>query len=465
MMFSKKLILLIGACVVVLTGLCFIQYRLVRNTYRLEETVYTQQLIRKLETTQYLSDSINHHAMATLVASVKQQLTKRDTPTIAGLQEQVNVITHPYRQKLAEIHKADSMLSRITYHLWYPEIILFRGDMADTLLSRQDIPLQLTGDTILPDAVIIGLGEGLQQVGFNMDTTVIPSGNIDYRLVVSTKPVINSTQWKRHVIKRVASTLIGSSILILSVVVLFFMVFHTLIRQKRIADITTDFANNITHELKTPLSAAGVIVKSLRTPEARLDENWYNELLHQLNQQHNKIRRMMDSILNTAIGQPWGALQCRQIMLSTILNDAVKMIRDNRRHCILSIQENVSIYTDPDVLTSILSNIIDNALKYTPAKSPIKIYSMIKGKFLQIYIEDQGSGIPPAYQRYLFTKFFRMPKKDDQHVRGLGLGLYLCRMQARQLGGDIAYRQGEQGGSIFLVNLPYDKNSSDISRG
>jgi two-component system phosphate regulon sensor histidine kinase PhoR len=76
---------------------------------------------------------------------------------------------------------------------------------------------------------------------------------------------------------------------------IFFMVFPALLRQKRIADVTTDFANNMTHELKTPLSAAALVVKSLCTPDAKLDEEWFDKLLEQLDRQHGKIRRFKQS--------------------------------------------------------------------------------------------------------------------------------------------------------------------------
>ena len=78
---------------------------------------------------------------------------------------------------------------------------------------------------------------------------------------------------------------------------------------------------------------------------------------------------------------------------------------------------------------------------------------------IAISLEDQGPGIERKYQRYLFHKFFRVPRADIGQIKGLGLGLYLSRIQASQLKGKLTYELSASGGSIFNLILPYDKDS------
>lgn len=459
MQFSQKLALLICGCVLVLGGLCLIQYRLVRNTYRLEQTAYLQQVKQRLaDKTQSLSDSLNHQVMSALLNHVQGDLEKNQKPRLDTFQQHINFIADNYRRDIANSLAHDNLLSEMTYGLQYNQIVLYNGQKSDTLLSATAKPLNLTET---PDITFF-IGDGLQQSGFPLQ---INNQIKNYRLAVWTKQVIFAPHWQEVMFNRMALTLVGSVVLILAVTVIFFLVFMALLQQKKIADITTDFANNMTHELKTPLSAASVAVKSLRTPEAKLNEDWYNELLNQLNGQHEKIRRIMDSVLTSAIDQPLGMVQLREIRLSSFLKEIEILVDDSGRELRCEVNDDILINTDPDILMVILANLIDNALKYTATGTPLHIYAQTTGRILKLSVEDYGEGIPPAYQHYLFRKFFRVPRPNGEHIRGLGLGLYLCRMQAKQLGGDITYQRNTFGGSTFTITLPYDKNELTTGRG
>lgn len=467
MRFSKKLALLIGGCGMVLGGLCLIQYRLIRNTYRLEEAARLQQVKQRLEDkSQSLSDSLNHQVMAALLQHVQGQLKKAQKPLLNNFQQQIDSIGEKYRYDIQHVLLSDSLLRDIMYGLQYTRVVLYSGQVADTLLGTGSKPLVLAGDDYYHSPAVFSIGEGLQQAGFSLSTgmgspTVEQSG---YRLAVWTKPMVFASQWQKAVFHRMALTLAGSVLLILAMTVIFFLVFMALLRQKKVADITTDFANNMTHELKTPLSTAAVVVKSLRVPEAKLDEEWYHELLNQLDGQHEKIRRMMDSVLTSAIDQPMGMVQLHVIRLSSLLQEMKILAAASGRDLLITENDNLAIHTDPDLLTGILANLVDNALKYTPAGTPLAIHSEATGRTLRISLEDRGPGIHASHQRYLFKKFFRVPAQGN-HVRGLGLGLYLCCMQAKQLGGSIVYQRNAYGGSTFTITLPYDKDAVAIGGG
>ncbi|NII26433.1 HAMP domain-containing histidine kinase [Pseudoflavitalea sp. X16] len=468
MRFAQKLTLLIIGCIIVLGGLCLIQYYLIRNTYRLEQSAYLQQVKQRLGTRgQVLIDSLNHQGMVALLRDIRDSLESGRKPSLNNFQQQIEVVAAPHRHAISQALSGDSLLHDNHYVLLYTHVVLYHRQVADTLLPGGAPPLVLTGGNADQSANVLPISEGLQQAGFSLGTDTVTAMTYTpaYRLSVWTKAAIVAEHWQATILRRMAWTLIGSALLIIAVTVIFFLVFMTLFRQKQIADVTTDFANNMTHELKTPLSSAAVVVKSLRTPEARLDESWYGELLNELDRQHEKIRRMMDSILTSAMDQPMGMTQSRPFNLAGVLKEMEQLVTASGRDLQYTGNEDIVVNADPDLLTGILANLVDNALKYTPAGTSLHIHTEIAGRTLRISLEDQGSGIPSSLRRHLFRKFFRVPRPAGNHIRGLGLGLYLCRMQAKQLGGDIAYHTSASGGSLFTITLPYDNNTAIIGRG
>lgn len=462
MAFSKKIWLLFAGCLVVWLILCFIQYRLVRNSFRLEERVYIRQIEEKLKEPEYLSDSLDHKVMAELLLYLKNELSSGRRPDLSQFQQRAAKVTVSENIALKSLPGDCCIMEGISHTLQYPQIILYSQEKADTLLSRKSNPLLLTTALQNGSSKKIELGEELKKFSFNIHKNNI-GNETPYRLEVIMQSLVYAKHWDRNIYKRMILTIIDSSVLILAVLTLFFLVFRALLKQKKIADITTSFANNMTHELKTPLASAGVAVKSLRTPEARLDEEWHNELLDQLNDQHNKIRRIMDSVLNSAMDKPWGMPQIKRTSLKVIVDDAEHMVINAGRPFSRTGSDQISIDTDPDLLLGILANLIDNAIKYTQPHTPVNIHYGITSDQFFIAVEDSGKAIPSKYQKYLFQKFFRVPREDGRHIRGLGLGLYLCRMQVTELGGNISYRVNKKGGNTFTIHLPYGKNQTAFS--
>lgn len=456
MQFSKRLTLLICGCVLVLGILCLIQYRLVQNTYRLERSVYFRQVEQQLEAkSQGISDSLNHLAMQALLNRFQYQLANNIQPNLTGFQQQLDHITINYRRLLNQALKHDSLLRDVSYSLQYTKIALYSGGQRDTLVWAYTKPLLLTGT----GNGNYTISNGKQQVGFRVNINSKEGQIKTYRLTVWNRPMFNAANWQQNVLTRMFAVLAGSVALIAALIFIFFLVFAALLRQKKIAEVTTDFTNNMTHELKTPLSSAGLAVKSLRTPDAKLDEEWYNELLDQLDSQHGKIRKLMDNVLTSALDKPIGAVQLRQISLNKLLADLSLLAAASNRTLILTGQVDLKICTDPDLLSAILSNLLDNALKYTQPGSPLRLNIIALHRKIVISLEDKGPGIERKYQRYLFQKFFRVPRADTGQIKGLGLGLYLSHTQASQLNGVLSYERSGRGGSIFKLILPYDKDT------
>jgi len=457
MRFSQKLTLLIIGCVLVLAALCLIQYRLVQNTYRLEKATYFADVKEQLAVkSQELSDSLNKEVMQELLGTLKSQLNREMKPHLLGFQDKINKKVLSYRRQMSKVLQQDSLLQNIGYNFEYTSIIVYHGASADTLLSERSPSLLLAGT----GKGTYFISQGKQETGFGLQQGLPMARMKMYRLAVVNRTRINASHWQQTVTRHMAATLAGSALLIAAVIIIYCFIFAALLRQKRIAEITTDFANNMTHELKTPLSAAGLVVKSLRIPEAKLDEQWYEELLIQLDRQHEKIRRLMDNVLTSALDRHTGIVKMERLQLHTVLQDLQLVAEASRRQLVCTVKTGDILYTDKTLLTSILSNLLDNAIKYAHASSILTVnVEHNQDGSISIRLADEGPGIAHKYQRYLFEKYFRLPQPDTVQINGLGLGLYLCRMQAIQLNGKLTYERNMNGGSTFNLTLPDAKDT------
>ncbi|MFD0794718.1 sensor histidine kinase [Mucilaginibacter litoreus] len=453
MPFRRKFFLLTIGSLIIFAALCFLQYRLLRNTYRLEKAAFLRELDEALASkAQQATDTLNRRAMQLLISDVKLALGKGFRPNTGNLQSSFD---HNFKAERAALNKSlqqDSLLSGTCYTLTYDRVILYSGKEADSLLSYKATPLRLTSACFADGSKAFQTGQSQQQVGFPVTG---PSGKARfYRLAVWTSGRIIAPNWQAAIYHRMLFTLAATAALILAVLTLFLAAFTAILRQKKIADITTDFANNMTHELRTPLSAAGIVVKSLRTTEAKQDAQWTTELLNQLDKQLERLQRLLDSVFSS-LEQPTETLQWQPLSMVVLFSDLSDMAARSGRDLSINGNPDRTILTNADLLTGILINLLDNAIKYTSGDISVSIVETNKN--MEISISDQGPAIPYTYRPYLFNKFFRVPQPDAHNVKGLGLGLYICRRNARRLGGDMSYRELPEGGNQFIIHLPYEE--------
>ncbi|MEO3402842.1 HAMP domain-containing sensor histidine kinase [Mucilaginibacter sp. CAU 1740] len=462
MSFPGKFGLLIAGSLLVFAGLCWMQYRLLAGTHRLEKAAWLRLVTERMGLApQAAVDSLNHRGMQLLMDSVKAGIRSGRMPDVSGMQGVYNRLLRRENDAVLRALAGDSLLRNTRYRFSYSRVILYNGLQADTLLNGSGSngaigSLVLTGSGGDNTAAAFQVGQSMQQAGFPLDGKI-------YRLGVWTESTLDAPGWQRLVFKRMAFTLAGSALLIAAALAIFVLAFLAIFRQKRVADITTDFANNMTHELKTPLSAAGVVVRSLRTPEAMADQVWTAELLDQLEKQLGRIGRIMDSVMGSALGAQGTIFGLRAVNLQEVAEDLRELAKQSGRELICSVDEGLTGYTDPDRLTGILVNLLDNAIKYT--EGPISLRFTRAGREMHLSIGDRGPAIPHRYRPYLFDKFFRVPQPDAHDVKGLGLGLYICQQQAALLNGRIRYVESPDGGNLFTLILKVNGTSDTDRRG
>jgi two-component system, OmpR family, phosphate regulon sensor histidine kinase PhoR len=244
-------------------------------------------------------------------------------------------------------------------------------------------------------------------------------------------------------------------ILLISNTALFF-VYRTIRRQKRINEVKTDFINNITHEMKTPITIASAGLDALEhhiTPTERT--NFY---LHTSKKQLHLLNEFVERILDAAVQDVSDlTLKKERTDLHALLEELV------RSHSILqgkTVQFRftgegpVHIQADRLHLETALHNIIDNAIKYSKGPVDINIDLVENSRECTIKIRDNGMGIPPQYIKNIFEKFFRVPQGDAQSIKGFGLGLYYVSSIVKKHSGNISVQSKWQEGTEFTITLP-----------
>jgi len=233
-------------------------------------------------------------------------------------------------------------------------------------------------------------------------------------------------------------------------------VYKTIRRQNRINEVKTDFINNMTHEMKTPITIASAGLEALEHHISPVERPGF--YLHTSKKQLRLLNDFVERILDAAVQDiPDFTLKKEKIDLHALFDELIQS------HSVLN-KKDVSfrltgqwpafISGDRLHLESAFHNIIDNAIKYSNGSVDIHIDITENNHDCAIRICDNGMGIPPQYIQNIFEKFFRVPQGDAQAIKGFGLGLYYVSNIVKKHSGNIAVHSKLQSGTEFIMTLP-----------
>lgn len=250
-----------------------------------------------------------------------------------------------------------------------------------------------------------------------------------------------------------------SSFVILLIVIFFSYTVFVILKQKRLAEIKTDFVNNMTHELKTPISTIGLSADALANPEIIKTPERMRQYIAIIKNENSRLRNQVDRVLQIASLTPKKVQLKNELLdLHEIINKAIGtfQVQIVEKEGTLSTELNASvahIRGDLVHITNVVYNLLDNAVKYTEEKPKISIRTRNKGELLIVEFEDNGIGISKQHHKMVFEKFYRVPTGNLHSVRGYGLGLYYVKtiMKAHQGTIDIDSTPGK--GSTFTLTF------------
>lgn len=260
-------------------------------------------------------------------------------------------------------------------------------------------------------------------------------------------------------LKRIIVPILFSFFLVAFTFLSFYLVYQNLLKQRRLADIKNEFISNITHELKTPIATVSVAIEALRSFSASLNPERSKEYLDISANELQRLSLLVDKVLKLSM------FEKREIELKYEDLDMKKLVDEVTSSMRLQFEKHgaqVRVHAEEDTtlegdrlhLVSVIFNLLDNALKYSPQKPRIDINISSANNRLQLTISDSGIGIPEEYQERIFEKFFRVPTGNLHNAKGYGLGLSYVAHVIKRHKGTIRVESVEGEGSRFIISLP-----------
>jgi len=263
--------------------------------------------------------------------------------------------------------------------------------------------------------------------------------------------------------KSFTPVLILSMLLILIILGTFIYSIRVIQNQKKNTRIKTDFINNMTHELKTPIATIGLACEALTDKNIKLDKSSQNRFLTTIKSENVRLGKLVENVLESSVSvKASPELKLEVFNIEEVIKKAIKSIQlsyNTRNGKIKTdfLAQNKIIEADKLHITNVIYNLLDNSLKYS-SKSPLVTIStrdVIGG--LIIRIKDNGIGIAKDNHKRIFEKLFRVPTGDLHNVKGFGLGLSYVKSIIDLHKGKIMVESKLGSGSTFTVNLKSSK--------
>jgi signal transduction histidine kinase len=270
---------------------------------------------------------------------------------------------------------------------------------------------------------------------------------------------IDFSDKQKVILKETAAYLGMSGFSIIVVVIIFMFTYRNLMEEKRLSNLKTDFINNMTHELKTPLSTITVAGKTLEMAQIRTNEEKILETAKLIGKQSVHLNQLINMILEISMWERTQfQLDKKTVDIETLMNDVVDSFKSGGGNGATITQKysfnGVKVDLDVVYFTTLINNLLSNAVKYSDKVPVIDIEGFSGDNNISIRVTDNGIGIGKNDQKHIFDKFYRASTGNIHKFKGLGLGLYYVKKIAEAHGGDVNVSSRPGKGSTFTVTLP-----------
>lgn len=272
--------------------------------------------------------------------------------------------------------------------------------------------------------------------------------------------VVNFPTKDQFLFKKIFATLSSSVILLLVIIACFTYAIIIIFRQKKLSELKNDFINNMTHEFKTPIATVSLACEALSDNEIAKEKMNVAKYVGVIKDETMRLGTQVEKVLEAATMEK-GDLQITKNHedIHSIINDCADRAQiqidggDGRLVRILEAKRHYAL-VDGHHFTNAVTNLLDNALKYSGDSPNIMVKTSNHGNLLRIAIKDNGIGISKEQQKHIFDKFYRVPTGDIHDVKGFGLGLnyVLYVVEAHQ--GRISVESELEKGSTFIIEIP-----------
>ena len=279
-------------------------------------------------------------------------------------------------------------------------------------------------------------------------------GNNKYQLLLT------FPQKKKFLFSELIGICILSIIFTLIIIIAYASALNQLIKQRQISLIKTDFINNMTHEFKTPIATINLALDAIKNPKIIDDKEKVLRYLQMIKDENKRMHAQVENVLRISkLEKKELDINKESANIHDIIEDAIEhvnLIVDDRNGTITTHFDanRTSVLLNDVHFTNVIVNILDNAIKYSPEKPVIDIYTENVKDFVIVKIKDQGSGMSKVAQKRIFEKFYREHTGDLHNVKGHGLGLAYVKRIIEDHNSQIFVESEKGKGSTFIIKVP-----------
>ena len=313
--------------------------------------------------------------------------------------------------------------------------------------------------------------EHFQQESF--DTThfrrrvipIIPENATDLESVMANEHLfILIPDFKLQVWHSLGWMIVFSALFTAIIIAAFFITVKTLLNQKKMSEIKSDFINNMTHEFKTPLATISLAVDALRNEKVHSDKTKWQYFNNIIKEENKRMNKHVETILQAALMEKqefklnFVPIHLHELIYNVTNNFQLQLQDKNSKIEYLLNAGNDVIEADEVHFSNVISNLIDNAIKYSKENLTIKIITHSTEKFLVLQIQDNGIGMSKETVKRIFEKFYRAHTGNLHNVKGFGLGMSYVKSVIDEHKGKIKVESVLGKGSTFTLEIPHANN-------
>lgn len=264
--------------------------------------------------------------------------------------------------------------------------------------------------------------------------------------------------------------LLPSLIITILLVLCFGFCIAVIIKQKKLSAIKNDFINNMTHEFKTPIATISLAAQMLKDGAVNNSPGTIDHIAGIIRDESKRLTYQVEKVLQTALfTETRMKLKLKNVNLNEVVENLVTKFRlrvEDKGGQLFGYLEadRDEVYADEVHITNVVSNLLDNAIKYCTKVPEISVYTRNKGDEIIISVIDNGIGIAAKEQKLIFERFYRVSTGNLHDVKGFGLGLSYVKTIVEAHGGRIEVESAEGKGSRFDVILPLTSKKQKVKR-
>ncbi|HEY6502753.1 MAG TPA: HAMP domain-containing sensor histidine kinase [Chitinophagaceae bacterium] len=268
-----------------------------------------------------------------------------------------------------------------------------------------------------------------------------------------------------YLFKKLSLPILFSLLLVGITIVSFVLLYRSLLKQRRLAELKNQFISNITHELKTPIATVGVAIEALKNFNAIHDPQRTKEYLDISQNELQRLSLLVDKVLKLSMFEKKEIelkkeqFDCKHLVEEVMNSMKLQFDKYHAKVKLHTEGDNFIIDADKLHITSVIYNLLDNALKYSKENPVIDVKLSSLPAYIEFSVSDNGIGIEHAYREKIFDKFFRVPSGDKHNTKGYGLGLSYVAEVIKRHHGQLRVESELGKGSTFIAKVPFSETT------